>query len=113
VGSLGYGDFDSLAADAEAYALLAEMAEVDRLLAAGRARLQQLQADVPRLESALRRLERFEEAEAATGEAFDKAEIDDIVERLRAEAAEPGPITVEEHMQREALRDVFEAEFSR
>jgi len=81
------------------------------LLAAARARLERLQADVPQLESALRRLERLEEAEAATGEAVDEAEIEQIVERLRAEAAEPGLVTVEEHMQREALRAVFEAEF--
>lgn len=111
VAALGYGDFDSLAADADAYALLTELAEVDRFQAAAWARLERLQADVPQLESALRRLERFEETEAATGEAVDEAEIEQIVQRLRAEAAEPGLVTVEEHMQREALRTVFEAEF--
>ena len=112
VAALGYDDFESLAADAEAYALLTELGDMDRLLEAGRARLERLRADVPRLESALRRLERFEAAESATGEPIDEGEIEQVVERLRAEAAEPGPVTVEEHMQREALRAVFDAEFA-
>lgn len=112
VAALGFDDFELLAADPAAYALLTELGEVDRLLDAGRARLERLRSDVPQLESALRRLERFAEAESATGEPVDEAEIEQIVERLRADVAEPAPVTVEEHMQREALRALFEGEFS-
>lgn len=112
IAARGHGDFESLAADAEAYALLTEMGDVDRLLQSARSRLERLNSDVPELESALRRLERLQEAESATGERVDEAEIERIVERLRADTTEPSPVTVEEHMQREALRALFEGEFS-
>ncbi|NLW50584.1 MAG: hypothetical protein GXY85_07025 [Candidatus Brocadiaceae bacterium] len=111
VQATGHRDFESLAADPQAYTLLTELAEVDRLLESARTRLERLSVDVPRLESALRRLERFERAEAATGEEVARAEIEQIVARLQAEAVETGPVTVEEHMQRQALRAMFEAEF--
>ncbi|MFO8008693.1 MAG: hypothetical protein R6V05_13260 [Candidatus Brocadiia bacterium] len=105
-----YGDFSELADDAAAYARLEELAEVDRLIEDSEQWLAQARRNLEQLRIAARRIDRLARGETATGVEVDQAEI----ERILREARTPPPAkpaTVEEHVEREELRRLFESEF--
>jgi hypothetical protein len=110
VEEFGYGEFEQVAQDAAAYGMLKELAEVDRMLTESRRWLEQARHNVEQLGMAERRIERLARGEEAMGTEAEPAEI----ERILREARTPppsGPITVEEHVEREQLRRLFEEEF--
>ena len=110
LGAFGYTTFEQARADDKAYAKLRELADVERLLSDARDRLATLKDDADRLESAVHRLERLAQAQSATGEKVDSAEIAVIMEDARREEPEQGPATVEEHVQEEQLKQLFDTE---
>ncbi len=107
----GYGEFAEIAGDPEGYALLVELAEVDRLIEQSEAWLRRAQDTMARTRAAARRLSRLAGAEDATGVEVAEEEIREILAEIEATPAAPGPATVEEHVERERLRELFEAEF--
>ena len=107
---LGYTSFEQVAADQNAYAKLRELADVERLLSDSTDRLAAMRETADRLESALRRLQRLAQAETATGQEVDRAEMASILEEARRQEPPQGPATVEEHVQEEQLRQLFERE---
>ncbi len=111
--SLGHGDFESIAGDPKGYALLQELADVDRLAGGSERWLVEARADLARMEVAERRLARIAQGEEVTGVEVDESEIARILQEARTGPQVAKPITVEEHVEREALRDLFEAEFGR
>lgn len=109
----GFADFDALAADPEAYARLREMAEIDEMLAAADQRQAAIEQRLPELESALRRLRRRVEAEATLGGELSEDEIRALLDEsatlpLGPAGAPPRPTTLEEHLERKALQELFE-----
>ncbi len=106
----GYADFEALRADPAAYALLEELAELDRLLDESEGWLRRARETLEQLRVAERRIDRLARGESAMGVEVDQTE----VERILREARTPppsGPATVEEHVNREQLRQLFESEF--
>ncbi|MFW6162204.1 MAG: hypothetical protein ACODAJ_05500 [Planctomycetota bacterium] len=109
--TLGYADFSALAADPRGYALLQELDEIDRLERAARGRLTHHAALLGRLKTARRRLRRRLDAEASGIEVED-AELDAILAEARREPTTSlAPATVEEHVERQRLQDLFQREF--
>ncbi|MFO7958087.1 MAG: hypothetical protein R6X33_13425 [Candidatus Brocadiia bacterium] len=107
----GYTDFADVEKDPEGYALLEELAEVDRLMHEARAWLEDARETLERTRVASRRLERLAGAEEATGVEVSDEEIREVLAEVEATPAEPGPTTVEEHVERERLKELFEEEF--
>ncbi len=110
LGATGYTTFEQVRADEKAYGKLRELADVERLLGKAAERLATLQDNADRLDSALHRLERLAQAQSATGEKVDSAEIAAIMEDARRQEPEQGPATVEEHVQEEQLKQMFDTE---
>jgi predicted RNase H-like nuclease (RuvC/YqgF family) len=107
----GHREFEALTQDADAYYLLKELAEVEQLLEQAKTRLAAMRRLRERAQSAARRLGRIVDAESATGVKVDESEITQILEEARAEPADAGPATVEEHVERQRLKELFESEF--
>lgn len=108
---IGHEDFDSLENDPDAYALLKELGQVNRLEQEARNKLESWRATVDRVERALRRLRRLSEAEQAMGKEFSQAEIQRVLDEVhRAPDVQPTR-TVEEHVRREELRNLYKEEF--
>jgi len=109
--SLDHGDFDAVAADPEGLALLEELAEAERLQRRTEEALDTLRRSLPRMESALRRIRRLADAQSASG----MEEAADEIARILKEAGEAPlpsvPATVEEHFERQQLRELFERRF--
>jgi hypothetical protein len=110
--ALGYTSFEQVAADQKAYAKLRELADVERLLSDSTGRLAAMQNSADRLDGALRRLQRLAETESATGEQVDRAEIASIMEDARRQEPQQGPATVEEHVEQEQLKQLFDTEIA-
>ena len=111
IASLGHSDFESIAGDPKGYALLQELADVDRLAGGSEQWLVEARADLDRMEVAARRLARIARGEEVTGVEVDEAEIARVLQEARAGPRLTPTITVEEHIEREALRDLFDEEF--
>jgi len=107
---LGFTDFAAIAKDPRGFALLTELGEVDRMAAAAQARLAEREALLIRMEAAERRIRRRADAEA-TGVEFDETEIAAILDEAKRPPEALGPATVEEHVARERLKQLFEREF--
>lgn len=107
----GYEDFASISKDPAGYELLKELGDVDRLSRAADERLATLRAERDRLEDALRRVERLVDSEKVTGKRADRAEIRRIVDDSLLGEEEGAPATVEEHVKRGELQELFEREF--
>ncbi len=104
----GYADFDSLAADDAAYAVLVEYAEVLAMIDRAESAIAQYSDSLERLRSALRRIRRVAGSEPAVGRETAEGEIRDILQQTEHERVDLGPATVQEHVERERLREVFE-----
>jgi len=102
--SAGYADFEAIADDSEGYALLKELADVDRLRTEANERLERLGATLEQMESALRRVRRIAGSAAQDAEQQMAAALDEARQGLQATR----PVTVEEHVERKNLRDLFE-----
>jgi len=107
---LGFTNFAAIANDPRGFALLTELGEVDRMAAAAQARLVEREALLLRMEAAERQIRRRADAQA-TGVEFDETEIAAILDQAKRPPAELGPATVEEHVARERLKQLFEREF--
>lgn len=107
------GSFDDLSSNTAAYALLKELGEVDDLLRLATARAGELRANVDRVEGALRRVRRFAEAEAVLDIDITAADIERIVTESRKPLKGADAATVEQHLQTERLRTLFENEIQR
>lgn len=106
-----YADFEAAADDPEGMRLLRELAEIKRLRGITEARLAQDRLSRERIESATRRAERLAQAETIAGDAVSDSEIAAIL-REASQAAEPsGPATVETHLERGQLAELFNKEF--
>lgn len=110
---LGHADFESLAADAAGYAMLKELAELDRLIPALEDWLAKAQDKLDRLEVAERRFERLAEVESATGTPIEQTELEEMLEEMEPPPRAAAPATVEEHVEREDLRRLYQREFGR
>lgn len=108
---LGHDDFESISNDQAGYELLEELGEVERLSRVAEERLAGLRAERDRLEDALRRVDRLVDSERITGERADRAEIRRIVDDSLLGEEEGAPATVEEHVKRGELQELFEREF--
>jgi len=106
----GFADFAALSKDAAGYALLKELAQIDRLAAAATARQAQLKSALVRVEAAVRQIKRLADAES-TGVVLGENELDRILEDARRQPVATGPATVEEHVEKEQLKKLFEEEF--
>jgi hypothetical protein len=111
VARLSYDDFDDLAADPAALALVEEWSEVDAMLVRTEQWMTEAAQTLERTKSARRRLRRVEQGEEVTGVAASEEELAEILQDARAEQSPVGPATVEEYAARERLRKLFEAEF--
>ena len=80
-----------------------------RVTATAQQRLEQQNALLPRMQAALRRITRIADAES-TGVELDEKDIEKILEEARRKPVDLGPATVEEHVQREKLKKLFEGE---
>ncbi len=105
----GHKDFDALAEDPVAYGLLEELAQVRQLSRDAEARLEALESDLARLQAVRRRLERMAEARHAGADISDE-EVANILDESPS-GLRPPQRTVEEHLEREELRDLFEEQF--
>jgi len=104
---LKFPDFAALTKDARGYALLKELDEIGRMIAAAEERKVANEALLIRMEGAARRVSRRVEAEA-TGTEFNEEEIQAILEEARRKPSPSAPATVEEHVEREQLKKLFE-----
>jgi hypothetical protein len=101
----GSGDFESL--DADALARLRRLSELDGLLATTQARADALRAELPRLEADVERLR-------LGGSALSGPELESMRNRpSEPPPSEGGPVSVEELLEREKLRELYEEEFRR
>jgi hypothetical protein len=112
IDALDYPDFDALAKDPRGYALLKELADIDRFSAQAREQLDTMSRTQVRIETALRRLRRLAQAEQVTGADISEAEIAQIMREANQVPTAPLPATVEAHAQKEELRQLFEQEFN-
>lgn len=106
----GYADFDALAEDPTAYAMLEELAELNRLIEKSEQWLSDARQNLERLRVAERRIDRLARGELAMGIEVDPEEVNRILREARTPPPS-GPTTVEQHVQREELRDLFQSEF--
>ena len=107
VRALGFADFAAISKDPNGYALLKELEELDRVMATAQQRLEEQNALLPRMQAALRRITRMADAES-TGVELDEKEIENVLEEARRKPVDLGPATVEEHVEREKLKKLFE-----
>lgn len=104
---LDFPDFAAITEDARGYALLRELDEIGRMMAAAGERKVANEALLIRMEGAARRVQRRAEAEA-TGSEINEEEIRAILEEARRKPSSSTPATVEEHVEREQLKRLFE-----
>lgn len=105
--TLGFPDFDSIAADSKGLLLLQELASLDQLHEDTAERLDAMHHNAARIEVAARRVERLHDAETATGIEVTRGELEAILDTTAGAA----PETVEEHVARARLQSLFEREF--
>ena len=87
--------------------LLKELAEIDRLMALTQAKLDYDAASLERIESAIRRVERLEMAGELTGETVSRTELAAIIEEARSPLDVDLPSSVESHLERAQLEELF------
>ncbi|MCF7853165.1 MAG: hypothetical protein K9N51_00085 [Candidatus Pacebacteria bacterium] len=104
----GYASFEELAADDDAYALLKELYEVRQLEREAEKRLAVFREKQDRVSSAVRRAQRLLEAREALGETANLPDIAALRREVEQSTMQRGPTTVEEHVEREQLRELFE-----
>ncbi len=108
----GLTDFAALEGDPEALDRLREMREIDRMLATQDAAEQELRSRIERLELAQRRLARMADQEESLGVSPSDLEVSDILRDVEGAPPGPrGPTTVEEHVERAELQELYEREF--
>ncbi|MBT3294082.1 MAG: hypothetical protein HN919_17775 [Verrucomicrobia bacterium] len=103
----GVGDFEVAADDADLMRKLKELAEIDQLLARTESKLRHDAAANERIQSAIRRVERLEQAGELTGEAVSHTELAAIIEEARQPLDEDLPSSVESHLERAQLKELF------
>jgi len=111
VRAMGHGDFESISKDPQGYKLLEELGEVDSLKRTAEQRLTVLRGELDRITDALRRVDRLVDSERVTGERANRGEIRRIVDDSLIGKEEGAPATVEEHVKRRELQELFEQEF--
>lgn len=110
IAALDIEGFEAVMADPRGRPLMTELGEVDRMVAAQTERLAEMEATLIRLETAARRVQRRAEA-AEAGVEIDRDAIERILDEARRPPLALGPETVEEQLQRERLRTLYEQEF--
>ncbi|MDP6631134.1 MAG: hypothetical protein QGH42_11570 [Kiritimatiellia bacterium] len=108
VKSRGVADFEAAAKDPDLMRLLKELAEIDRLQALTRGKLEYDRAASERIASAIRRVERLERAGELTGESVSRTELNAIIEEARNPADVGIPSSVETHLERTRLETLFD-----
>jgi hypothetical protein len=101
------GDFNDASKDAEVMRMLKELAEIDHLKARTREKLKTDRSALERIESAIRRAERLEKAGELTGETVSETELSAIIEDARSPADSDIPSSVETHLERAQLEDLY------
>lgn len=106
---VGAATFDELEGQPAALAMLREVREIDAFLAQLDGRESVLGRQLPQLESAIRRLERRADQEESIGVTLDEGEIRELLREIEeASGSLEGPVSLEEHAEREELRALFE-----
>ena len=109
--ALGHKDFDAISGDEQGMALLEELGEIDAMQSDTDARLDQMRRDLVHMQTAVRRIRRLARAESVTGTPVSKSEMERILtEAARASETEAAR-TVEKHLERERLKELFEQGF--
>lgn len=104
----GYADFDELIEDAAALRTLQELHEVKLLQAQAKKRLAAYRDSLDDVESAIRRAKRLVRARKALDQDARLPDAGAIRAEINETSRELGPITVEERIDRETLRGLFE-----
>lgn len=106
----GHATFDAAAEDPAAFAELRELADVERLLARADENEVALRSELEQLDDALRQLRRQVESEEVLGNSLTSDEVERMLEEIRADNTPGTPTTVDEFLEREELRELFERE---
>ncbi len=106
--SFGYDRFENVETDSAAFLRLKELMEIKRLQKALRGRLETFRKKRQQLSVALRRARRLADAESAAGDDLLEIDVESIVQEIKTTARRSQAKTVEEHMERDALRDLFD-----